>query len=135
MNVFSRLFRVARSYANSLGAQPTLSCIFVSPATQQFLAQKNYLIIFAANSACFYFERHFACFYLSSHNAMQSYNAWQGVDLCIACAVSSVEDPEKMLEQTVNEMQSDLIKMRQASAQVRLRLYYGPHFEHSEASL
>ena len=33
-------------------------------------------------------------------------------------AVSSVEDPEKMLEQTVNEMQSDLIKMRQASAQV-----------------
>lgn len=35
-----------------------------------------------------------------------------------AAAVSSVEDPEKMLEQTVNEMQSDLIKMRQASAQV-----------------
>ena len=33
-------------------------------------------------------------------------------------AVSSVEDPEKMLEQTVNEMQSDLIKMRQSSAQV-----------------
>ena len=26
-----------------------------------------------------------------------------------------------MLEQTVNEMQSDLIKMRQASAQVQLR--------------
>ncbi|CAL5221158.1 g3297 [Coccomyxa viridis] len=50
MNLFSRLFRVARSYANSI--------------------------------------------------------------------VSSVEDPEKMLEQTVNEMQSDLIKMRQASAQV-----------------
>ncbi|BDA43705.1 Membrane-associated protein VIPP1, chloroplastic [Coccomyxa sp. Obi] len=50
MNLFSRLFRVARSYANAL--------------------------------------------------------------------VSSVEDPEKMLEQTVNEMQSDLIKMRQASAQV-----------------
>ncbi|CAK0781978.1 hypothetical protein CVIRNUC_005521 [Coccomyxa viridis] len=50
MNLFSRLFRVARSYANSI--------------------------------------------------------------------VSSVEDPEKMLEQTVNEMQTDLIKMRQASAQV-----------------
>ena len=28
------------------------------------------------------------------------------------------QDPEKMLEQTVNEMQEDLIKMRQASAQV-----------------
>ena len=41
--------------------------------------------------------------------------------LHVACAVSSVEDPEKMLEQTVNEMQSDLTKMRQASAQVRLR--------------
>jgi phage shock protein A len=33
-------------------------------------------------------------------------------------AVSGVEDPEKMLDQTVNEMQEDLIKMRQASAQV-----------------
>ncbi|KAK9819244.1 hypothetical protein WJX81_005542 [Elliptochloris bilobata] len=32
--------------------------------------------------------------------------------------VSGVEDPEKMLDQTVNEMQEDLIKMRQASAQV-----------------
>ena len=42
-----------------------------------------------------------------------------GSDVCII-AVSSVEDPEKMLEQTVNEMQTDLIKMRQASAQVAL---------------
>ena len=40
---------------------------------------------------------------------------------CGGNAVSSVEDPEKMLEQTVNEMQSDLIKMRQASAQARPR--------------
>ena len=32
--------------------------------------------------------------------------------------VSAAEDPEKMLDQTVNEMQADLIKMRQASAQV-----------------
>jgi len=32
--------------------------------------------------------------------------------------VSSAEDPEKMLDQTVNEMQEDLVKMRQASAQV-----------------
>lgn len=31
-----------------------------------------------------------------------------------------MEDPEKMLEQTVNEMQADVIKMRQASAQVTL---------------
>jgi phage shock protein A len=30
----------------------------------------------------------------------------------------AAQDPEKMLEQTVNEMQEDLIKMRQASAQV-----------------
>ena len=40
---------------------------------------------------------------------------------CVGNSVSSVEDPEKMLEQTVNEMQSDLIKMRQASAQARPR--------------
>eukprot|EP00775_Hariotina_reticulata_P008440 gene8440-8624_t len=32
--------------------------------------------------------------------------------------VSSAEDPEKLLDQVVNEMQEDLIKMRQASAQV-----------------
>jgi len=32
--------------------------------------------------------------------------------------VSSAEDPEKILDQTVIEMQEDLIKMRQASAQV-----------------
>lgn len=32
--------------------------------------------------------------------------------------ISSVEDPEKMLEQTVLEMNNDLIKMRQATAQV-----------------
>jgi phage shock protein A len=33
-------------------------------------------------------------------------------------AVSKAEDPEKILEQAVNDMQGDLIKMRQASAQV-----------------
>lgn len=32
--------------------------------------------------------------------------------------VSSAEDPEKLLDQTVIEMQEDLVKMRQASAQV-----------------
>lgn len=34
-------------------------------------------------------------------------------------AVSSAEDPEKLLDQVVTEMQEDLIKMRQASAQVK----------------
>ncbi len=34
-------------------------------------------------------------------------------------AVSAAEDPEKILETVVTEMQEDLIKMRQASAQVR----------------
>mmetsp|Transcript_135 Transcript_135/g.244 ORF Transcript_135/g.244 Transcript_135/m.244 type:complete len:312 (-) Transcript_135:317-1252(-) len=32
--------------------------------------------------------------------------------------ISNAEDPEKMLDQTVNEMSEDLIKMRQATAQV-----------------
>lgn len=36
----------------------------------------------------------------------------------INAAVSKAEDPEKILEQAVNDMQGDLIKMRQASAQV-----------------
>lgn len=35
-----------------------------------------------------------------------------------ACSVSSAEDPEKLLDQVVTEMQEDLIKMRQAAAQV-----------------
>ena len=34
------------------------------------------------------------------------------------CAVTKAEDPEKILEQAVTDMQGDLIKMRQASAQV-----------------
>jgi phage shock protein A len=32
--------------------------------------------------------------------------------------VSSAEDPEKILDQAVRDMQEDLIKMRQAAAQV-----------------
>ena len=32
--------------------------------------------------------------------------------------ISSFEDPEKILEQTVIEMNDDLIKLRQATAQV-----------------
>jgi len=37
-------------------------------------------------------------------------------------AVSAAEDPEKLLDQVVTEMQEDLIKMRQASAQVCARI-------------
>lgn len=33
--------------------------------------------------------------------------------------MSSVEDPEKVLEQAVEDMQNDLIKLRQAAAEVR----------------
>ena len=32
--------------------------------------------------------------------------------------MSSAEDPEKLLDQVVQEMQGDLIRMRQAAAQV-----------------
>ncbi len=35
--------------------------------------------------------------------------------------MSAQEDPEKLLDQVVTEMQEDLIKMRQAAAQVRAR--------------
>ena len=34
-------------------------------------------------------------------------------------AVTQAEDPEKLLDTVVTEMQEDLIKMRQAAAQVR----------------
>ena len=39
-------------------------------------------------------------------------------ELIFGFAVSSAEDPEKLLDTVVTEMQEDLIKMRQASAQV-----------------
>jgi len=42
----------------------------------------------------------------------------QGVREQLRPAVGGAEDPEKILDQAVNEMQSDLIKMRQSSAQV-----------------
>jgi phage shock protein A len=34
------------------------------------------------------------------------------------CTVSSVEDPEKILDQAVQDMNADLIKLRQATAKV-----------------
>ena len=42
--------------------------------------------------------------------------------LLIVLSVTKAEDPEKILEQAVVDMQGDLIKMRQASAQVSLVL-------------
>jgi hypothetical protein len=34
------------------------------------------------------------------------------------CAVSAAEDPEKILDQAVEDMQTDLIRLRQAAAEV-----------------
>ena len=81
MNLFSRLFRVARSYANALGVHHSASSV------------------------------------VPAHACMQPHPGADGVPRK-PLAVNSVEDPEKMLDQTVTEMQNDLIKMRQASAQV-----------------
>lgn len=39
------------------------------------------------------------------------------VCFCVS-AVSSVEDPEKVLDQAVEDMQNDLIRLRQAAAEV-----------------
>ncbi|UPR00867.1 PspA/IM30-like protein [Chloropicon primus] len=36
----------------------------------------------------------------------------------VNAAITAAEDPEKMLEQSVSDLQNDLVKMRQASAQV-----------------
>lgn len=44
--------------------------------------------------------------------------SWADLTCCHLYAVSSAEDPEKLLDRVVDEMQEDLIKMRQASAQV-----------------
>ncbi len=37
----------------------------------------------------------------------------------LRCVVRELEDPRKMLDQAVADMQADLIKMRQAAAQAR----------------
>ena len=42
------------------------------------------------------------------------------IESLACCAVTKAEDPEKILEQAVTDMQGDLIKMRQASAQVAI---------------
>ena len=38
-----------------------------------------------------------------------------------SCAVSAAEDPERILDQAVEDMNNDLIKLRQATAKVCLR--------------
>lgn len=37
----------------------------------------------------------------------------------VSSAVNAAEDPEKILDQAVTDMQSDLIRLRQAAAEVR----------------
>lgn len=41
-------------------------------------------------------------------------------NIMLLYVVSSVEDPEKVLDQAVEDMQNDLIKLRQAAAEVRV---------------
>ena len=84
-NLFSRFFRVIRSYANSIGGRAALSVTAMSCRVMLLLI-------------------------CSSDQQQLPY-------LCTT--VGAAEDPEKILDQAVNEMQSDLIKMRQAAAQVR----------------
>ena len=125
MNLFSRLFRVARSYANALG-RILLSLATTHGAQAQHIMQ---LLNHTQQEKCLYasVEQNRSCMdgvislYLCASDNMSWWHRTRlpAVRLC-AFAVSSVEDPEKMLDQTVSEMQNDLIKMRQASAQVRL---------------
>ena len=39
--------------------------------------------------------------------------------VCGVCAVEGAEDPERILDQAVTDMNNDLIKLRQATAKVR----------------
>ena len=45
--------------------------------------------------------------------------------LSCGCAVSRGEDPVRMLDSVVDEMQGDLIRMRQTAAQVRVHARIG----------
>jgi hypothetical protein len=85
-NLFARIIRVVKSYANQIGARCGEGA---SGEAARALTKKNTASLTHTPSSA------------------------------IAHAVSAAEDPEKILDQVVNEMQEDLIKMRQASAQVR----------------
>ena len=94
-NLFSRFFRVIRSYANSVGKPcDTAKVLILLDVTMQSCANWD-----AAGAS-----------WDAAEHAM------------IVAAVGSAEDPEKMLDQAVNEMQNDLVKLRQASAQVPIQL-------------
>eukprot|EP00959_Pyramimonas_sp_CCMP1952_P152682 3194672-Pyramimonas_sp.AAC.1 len=94
--MFDRLGRVAKSYANSLisSAEVRVLQILSIPRKTLFCTDRCW-------------ARHKREYYLAS-------SALRLLD----CPPISLQDPEKMLDQTVNEMSEDLIKMRQASAQV-----------------
>jgi len=101
-NLFSRVARVFRSYANAIGAH------FV---WRQFAAYVAQVACMQHRSALWRQKRPPGCM---SPRLMR--RATRRV-------VSKAEDPEKILEQSVNDMQGDLIKMRQASAQARQCLH------------
>ena len=65
------------------------------------------------------------CAELFSRLACDIYHVLHSVRVCIlsrrfgVCAVEGAEDPERILDQAVTDMNNDLIKLRQATAKVR----------------
>jgi hypothetical protein len=104
-NLFARITRVFKSYANQLGeALPRGSGHRVAPAAACTPPRRR-----AAPAAPSDARR----------PRRRAPRARAPAHAIPHPAVSAAEDPEKILDQVVTEMQEDLIKMRQASAQAR----------------
>jgi hypothetical protein len=104
MNIFGRLVRVVQSYTNSIGTV-TPSWLFEEQDSKQMYRGRDQF------------------FHLQTCLNEDLYKIRQMTNRLLHIPVPGLEDPEKMLEQTVNEMQADVIKMRQASAQVSVNVF------------
>jgi phage shock protein A len=120
-NLFARVVRVFRSYANAIG-----ECVMVwwggtrARVCPQFLLTALRGHLARSHHPSTHLLPIF-CFSLFHSSLTLSPRSLLLLLLSLSLktpTVSAAEDPEKMLDQTVNEMQADLIKMRQASAQV-----------------
>ena len=99
-NLFARAVRVFKSYANAIGE------FFLFLSFGQFGHSIRFRSTFSQPSSSLSNLRETPATIAHNNNNNKQQT------------VSAAEDPEKMLDQTVSEMQNDLIRMRQASAQV-----------------
>ena len=110
-NLFSRFARVLRAtfffYGDAAGAaRPALPCASLSSASMALLALRRHVLGCSNEHVCIASCVCQCCAAPNKHGR------------CF-CTVAKGEDPVRMLDTVVDEMQGDLIRMRQTAAQVR----------------